>query len=300
MRIPDFFIIGASKCGTTALSEYVRQHPNVCFARTKEPHYFSDDYPVQKMDDNLNEYWRRNFSYFDPRKHHVIGEGSGTYYISDVAIPNILRSNPSAKFIYMVRNPVEMVYSWYYDLCFANAEDVSLEEGWDLQPARAQGLRVPRQCPDARLLQYRALASLGSRLEVFKRLIPPDQLMVIVFDDFVRNPKEVYEEVLKFICIPSDGRETFPVINRGKVQRSKLVGRISASIPRWFYNAVREFKHVVGLSHAPLNFIARLNAKRVTRPPLSPEFKKRLLAEFEPEIRLLEQLLERDLSCWRT
>jgi hypothetical protein len=299
MRIPDFFIIGASKCGTTALSEYLRQHPNVCFARTKEPHYFSDDFPVQKMDNNLNEYWRRNFSYFDPRKHLVIGEGSGTYYLSEVAIANILRQNPEAKFIYMVRNPVEMIYSWYYDLRFSNSEDVSLEEGWDLQPLRAQGFRIPRQCPEPRILQYRAMASLGSRLAVFKKLIPPDQFMVIVLDDFIRSPKKTYEDTLKFIGIPSDGRERFPIVNRSKVQRSQLLGYISASIPRWFYNAVREFKHLVGLADVPLNVIARLNTKSVTKPPLAEDFRKRLVSEFAPEVRLLEQYLGRDLSEWR-
>lgn len=118
MRIPDFFIVGASKCGTTALSEYLSQHPNICFARTKEPHFFSDDFSRQKVDDNFVQYWRRNFSYFNALKHKVIGEGSGTYYISDVAVKNILAQNPAAKFIYMVRNPVEMVYSWHYHVQF--------------------------------------------------------------------------------------------------------------------------------------------------------------------------------------
>jgi hypothetical protein len=299
VRIPDFFIIGASKCGTTALSEYLRQHPNVCFARTKEPHYFSDDYPLHKMDDNLDQYWRRNFSYFDPARHRAIGEGSGTYYRSEVAIPNILKSNPSAKFIYMVRNPVEMIYSWYYDLRFSHSENVSLEQGWDLQPIRARGLEIPKLCPDPRILEYRKLASLGRRLEVFKQIIPPDQLMVIVFDDFVRDPGKVYEAVLKFIGIPSDGRTDFPVVNSSKIQRSRLVGRFSASIPRWFYNAVREFKHLAGLADVPLNFIARLNAKPAPKQPLSREFKQRLLVEFEPEIRLLELHLGRDLNTWR-
>jgi hypothetical protein len=143
------------------------------------------------------------------------------------------------------------------------------------------------------------MASLGTRLAVFKKLIPSDQLMVIVFDDFIRDPKKAYEDVLKFIGISSDGRESFSIVNKSKVQRSRLLGYISASIPRWVYNAVREFKHLVGLADVPLNVIARLNAKSVSKPPLSPEFRGRLILEFEPEIRLLEQHLGRDLSQWR-
>jgi hypothetical protein len=252
------------------------------------------------MDDNLEQYWRRNFSYFDPAKHLVIGEGSGTYYISDIAIPKILDSNPSAKFIYMVRNPVEVAYAWYYDLRFCNSEDVDFEQSWDLQSVRAQGLRVPKLCPDPRILQYRKLAALGSRLELLKRIIPQGQLMVILFDDFARNPKDVYDSVLNFIGIPSDGRTSFPVVNKAKVARSRLLSTISASLPRWLYNAVRESKHWLGLSHVSLNFIMRLNMKDATKQPVTPALRKRLLTEFEPEIRLLELNLGRDLSAWRT
>ncbi len=299
MRIPDFFIIGASKCGTTALYEYVRQHPNVCFALTKEPHFFSDDFPVQKLDHSLDEYWRRNFSYFDASRHRVIGEGSGTYYISEVAIANILKQNPAAKFIYMVRNPVDMIHSWYYDLRFSNSEDVSLEKGWDLQQLRMQGLKLPRQVREPRFLQYRSMASLGRRLEVFKKLIPAGQLMVIVFDDFIRDPKKTYEDVLAFIGVPSDGRTSFPQINAAKAQRSRFLGYISSSIPCWVSNVAREFKLLTGIRHAQLNIFAALNAKSVKRTPLSPDFRRRLVKEFEPEVRLLEQQLNRDLSAWR-
>jgi len=297
--MPDFFIVGASKCGTTGLSEHLRLHPQICFARTKEPHYFSDDFPIQKMDNSPDEYWRRNFSHFDPKRHVKIGEGSGTYYLSEVAVPNILRLNPAAKFIYMVRNPVEVIHAWYYDLRFANGEEASLEDAWDLQGARARGENIPAGCPSEWVLQYRRIASLGSRLEALKRAIPPDQLMVIVLDDFARHPKAVYEDVLKFIGVPSDGREDFPVVNSAKAQRSALVGRISASIPKWFYNLVRDMKHWLHLGAVPLNFIARLNAKPVRRDPLPEAFRRRLIAECEPEFRLLEHHLGRDLAAWR-
>lgn len=300
MRIPDFFVIGASKCGTTALSEYLRQHPSICFSRTKEPHYFSDDFPSQKMDMNLNQYWRRNFSYFDARKHRLIGEGSGTYYISDVAVPNILKANPSAKFIYLVRNPVDMVYSFYGQLRFFNAEDASgLEEAWALQGVRQQGLKIPTQCPEPRFLQYRTMASLGHHLAVLNSHIPTTQMKVIVFDDFIRDPKKTYEDVLKFIGVDSDGREIFPVVNESRVQRSRLLGHVYSSLPRSVYNAAREFKHLVGISHASLNLLAKFNSKSSERPPLAIEFRKQLIAEFESDLQLLERQLGCDLPHWR-
>lgn len=299
-RIPDFYIIGASKCGTTALSEYLRQHPNVCFARTKEPHFFSDDRPVQKVDATLEQYWRRNFSYYDPGKHLAIGEGSGTYYTSEVAIPKILDLNPAARFIYMVRNPVDMVHSWYYDLRFSNSEELSLEDAWGLQSLRARGEKIPKYCPDPFILQYRALASLGSLLERIKGIVPAGQLLVVVLDDFSRDTKRVYEDILAFIGLPSDGRVEFPLVNGTKAPRSLLLSRVAASYPRWLYNGVREFKHLSGLNHVSLNFIARLNNRPATKMPLAPAFRQRLLTEFDLEISLLERHLNRDLSSWRT
>ncbi|MCH9035408.1 MAG: sulfotransferase [Planctomycetes bacterium] len=43
MNKPDFFIVGAPKCGTTSLYEYLRQHPEVFMSRIKEPHFFGRD-----------------------------------------------------------------------------------------------------------------------------------------------------------------------------------------------------------------------------------------------------------------
>jgi hypothetical protein len=299
MRNPDFFVVGASKCGTTALCEYLTEHPNICFASTKEPHFFSDDFPKQKLDGDFNTYWRRNFSHFDPSSQTVLGDGSGTYYISSVAIPNILARNPGAKFIYMIRDPVEMVHSWHYHVQFGTGETDTLEQAWERRQPRISDPELRAEDGNLRFRQYRALGSLGRRLGFMKSIIPYGQLMVIVFDDFVDDPKAVYEQVLSFIGAPSDGRTHFPQVNQAQVQRSYLLGRVVTSIPKWMINASRELKRALGLPHVPTNIFRMLNSKPVKRRPLSPDFRKRLSAEFEPEIRLLEQYLMRDLSHWR-
>jgi hypothetical protein len=299
MKTPDFFVVGGSSCGTTALCTYLTDHPNICFARTKEPHFFSDDFPLQRADHDFESYWRRNFSYFDPKTHVVLGEGSGTYYVSSVAIPNILARNPAAKFIYMVRDPVEMIHSWHYHVRFGSGVTDSLEEAWERWQPRIGDPEMRAEDGNLRFRQYRALGSLGRRLEFIKSIVPADQLMVIVFDDFVRDTKTVYEQVLGFIGAPSDGRTDFPRVNPARLQRSYVLGRITRSIPKWVVNSAREFKHLTGLNHVPMNVFAMLNTKPVKRAELSPAFRKRLVAEFEPEIQLLEKHLARDFNGWR-
>jgi hypothetical protein len=237
----------------------------------------------------------------DAHRHRAIGEGSVFYCFSDVAIPNILKAQPSAKFIYAVRNPVDMVYSLYSQFRYNSVEEIGdFEAAWDAQAARAAGRNIPRLCYEPRFLQYRAMGQLGRRLEILKSVVPAKQLLVIVFDDLVGNASEVYENVLRFIDVPSDGRTVFPVVNENKVQRSKVISDLQTSIPKWLHNAVRDIKHSLGLSHVPLNLLAKINAKPAKRPPLPDGVRGRLIAEFEPDVRLLEMQLGRELASWRT
>jgi Sulfotransferase domain len=300
-RIPDFFIIGAPKCGTTALSEYLRAHPNICFSHVKEPHFFSEDFPTRKTDRTLDDYLRRNFSHFDTERHHVMGEGSVYYYLSEVAVSNVLQLNPGAKFIYAIRNPADFVYALHAQYRFSSSEDVvDFEQAWDLQEDRARGKRIPRHCYEPRFLQYRVMGKLGHRLAALKGLIPADQLLVITLDDLASDASGTYRVILDFIGVPFDGRRAFPIVNENKVQRSRMVGHLSSSVPSWLYNSVRAVKHQAGLSHISfLGTLNRINARQEKRPPLRDSFKRRLNAEFEPEVRLLEAQLGRDLTHWR-
>lgn len=74
MRKPTFFIIGAPKCGTTALSEYLREHPNVFVSIPKEPHYFAEDFVRYRRVETLKDYMDIFRSASD--KHFTVGEVS--------------------------------------------------------------------------------------------------------------------------------------------------------------------------------------------------------------------------------
>ena len=111
---PNFFIIGAPKCGTTALSEYLRTHPDVFFSEPKEPNYFNSDVVSKKLYyyTSLEDYLEKCFSGAEGYK--AVGEGSVRYLSSAVAVDNILKLYPNAKFIIMLRNPVDLGYSLFH------------------------------------------------------------------------------------------------------------------------------------------------------------------------------------------
>src|SRR4051794_9278975 len=114
---PDFFLIGAPRCGTTSLSRYLADNPQVCFSRPKEPHYFSLLAPHASLDDLETAYLSRYFSHCRG-EHKAIGEGSVSYLYAPYALQQILSINPQAKFIAILRNPLDMLPSYHLRLRF--------------------------------------------------------------------------------------------------------------------------------------------------------------------------------------
>ena len=109
MPIPNFFIVGAPKCGTTALCEYLKYHPNVFMSTPKEPHYFAEDFERYRHVKTEDKYLALFGDCND--RHLMIGEASVFYLRSTRAVSLIRDFNPDAKIIVMLRNPVDMVYS---------------------------------------------------------------------------------------------------------------------------------------------------------------------------------------------
>jgi hypothetical protein len=104
LRKPNFFIIGAAKCGTTSLSVWLGGHPQIFMSSMKEPHFFNNDdrQAIRTLDDYEALFWSAT------EEHIAIGEASVWYLSSADAVPAILQYQPEAKFIVMLRNPVEM------------------------------------------------------------------------------------------------------------------------------------------------------------------------------------------------
>src|SRR3977135_3113168 len=99
---PGFFIIGAPRCGTTALSTYLAGHPRIGFSRPKETQFFCTDLPgIRFMTADPDEYVKLCFGHCTGKNYLAIGEGSVWNLYSRAAVWNILRFNPEARFIIM-------------------------------------------------------------------------------------------------------------------------------------------------------------------------------------------------------
>lgn len=298
MRIPDFFIIGAPKCGTSAIHRYLQAHPGVFMPRMKEPHFFSLDLPGRRDITDEGNYVRL-FETAPPSA--MTGEGSATYLFSEIAISEIMKRNPGARLIALLRNPIDAAYSYHSERLYNLSEYIDdFEEAWRLQEKRAQGQFISKYCRDAKLLQYRNVFSYASQVERLFDLVPAHQRLLIIFEDFREQPRETYLSILRFLGLPDDGRQVFPSARANRTLRSRRLAewhRLLKTAPPNWYRHLEGVTNTIGIE--PRKIISRINAKTVPRPPLAPHFRREITDEFAPDVRKLEQLLERRLDCWR-
>lgn len=298
MKRPNFFIVGAPKCGTTALCEYLREHPQIFISDPKEPHYFAEDMPHLRYVKSLQQY----LSLFSNAKdtHRAIGEGSVGYLYSNVALQGISEFAPDAKIIVMVRNPIDMVHSMHNQFVYAHWEDEpDFERAWDLQEERMNGKGIPSGCRVPSLLQYRNAGMLGSHITKLFDIIPKENVYIGVFDDLVQDPRGLYQSVIRFLGLDDDGRVSFPKVNESKIYRSGMVAWVFNWLKPIMLPPVLLMRSKTGLDLLPLLRRTEVaNMKQHLRPHMKEDMRARLANEFRNDVDILSNLLDRNLMHW--
>ena len=318
-----FFIVGAPRCGTTALSRYLKTHPDICFAKPKEPQYFTTttlrhldhDVLIQRIQ---AEYIQRFFRPSAPDT-RTFGEGSVSYLYAPAAIATILRWNPSARFIVMLRDPIAMLRSYHARLVYLLDEDEpDFARAWALQGERRAGRRIPRTCRDPQMLQYAEIARLGAYTEQLRAVAGASRVLPVLHDDLVADPRGLYTRVLDFIGVPDDGRTAFPQVRASSEFRSralqKLLQRPPAAVARLAgRTASNDAERGAGLggtdgragsghfSLKPRKLRKRLLAwNTVDRPAttLDPSVRASVRETLVDDVAPLERVVGRDLGHW--
>jgi hypothetical protein len=295
MMDPDFFLLGAPKCGTTALSEYLRGHPAIFLSSPKEPFHFDQDLrnPV-KMD---RERYLSLFAGADPSRHKAAGEASTSYLFSREAVPGILRFNPRARFIVMLRNPLEMLPSLHSQRVFNGMEDLlNFQEAWRAQEDRRQGRRLPLSCPEPKRLFYADWGRLGEQLERLYGQVPRERVLVLFTEDFARDPRGTYEAVLAFLGVPTDGRTHFPRVNENK----EVVHPFLQPPLKLLISLAMRLKRLLGVEKrfGLLRGALSANSRPASRAPLPEALRRELADLYRQDVAKLSGLTGRDLSGW--
>lgn len=298
MREPDFFLAGAPKCGTTALSAYLRAHPRIFMCVPKEPGYFALDFPAHRFVADRDGYASLFRDAGD--EHLAVGEASVIYMYSDVAIAELHKALPSARLLVMLRNPMDMAVSMHAQAlwsCDENIEDFG--SAWALCEERRAGDQVPRHCRDSKVLLYDRMPLLGDQLRRALGIFPRPQVGWWFFDDLKADPGRVYRDVLSFLGVPDDGRREFPQINVRKHAHSPLLGLFTQKTPDRLVSAAMKMKGSLGIKRwGVLDALRRVNQKPRAKQPLAPALRAEMQRHFAPDIRLLEDITGRDLGHW--
>jgi len=299
MKRPNFFIIGAPKCGTSSLANTLRWHPNIYVPLAYEPQYFCTDF--QSIADFTPESYLRLFDGVT-EQHQAVGEKSVIYLYSDVAVDNILEFEPNARLILMLRNPVDLVYSWHSQLYYSFLENIGdFRTAWDMQTVRQQGKNIPQRCPVPFALQYREIGRLGKYTARLLAKAPREQVKIIFMEDVHADIEKTYSETLDFLKVDYAPRRDPRKLNSNKRHRSRWLGSHLAHDSQ-----SKTSRALSRIEKLPLirkgNFRYRLhewNKVEYKRPPLTPDMRQLLLAEFRDDVRELSELTGRNLDHWQ-
>lgn len=287
---PGVFILGAPSCGTTSLYKWLISNPHIFMPSHKEPNYFSNCPQTHSLED-----YEALFEEC-PAGALAIGEASTQYLRCPDAVPRILRYNAQARFIVMVRNPVEMAYSWH-NRKLAGAENVlNFEKAWNLRDKRKAGHCIP-PCRDPQELIYDEMCKLGEQLQRVCRQAPPGRVHVVVFDDLKADAAGVYRSVLRFLRVPDDG-DCLPDFEVHNAARDIPRHRLMARLVRPAFGALAQLKAAAGFRRSWGVGKRILRPEMRPRPPMPPRVRGMLAEYFRDDVQLLEHLIGRDLSHW--
>jgi hypothetical protein len=307
-RVPDFFIVGQPKSGTTALYEMLRRHPHIFMPDRKEPRFFAPEMHFRDpprpggTPKTLEEY----LSWFDAaRPDQSIGEASPWYLWSPTAARRIAAVQPAARIVAVLREPASLLRSLHLEFVQLYVEtETDLQKAIALEQPRREGREVPRHTYWPQMLLYSDHVRSVEQLRRYHAVFPPEQVLVLIYDDFRCDNEATLRKVLRFLEVddtpPLQVREANPTV-RVRSQR------------------MNELLHAVSVGHGPFSRAVKASVKAVTprrlrrsalfatqervvfgdpHPP-DEEFMAALRARFKPEVVALGEYLGRDLvTLW--
>ena len=277
-RLPNFFLVGAARCGTTLLHSLLAEHSQVYFCPTKEPTFFSKPYQHVK---NPVDYAAEFEGVTDER---AIGEASHGYLTNPDSAKTLRAFFPDAKFVLIVRNPADRARALYslnratgWEFCS------TLERALEVEDKRYESDFYRNRHPYAfwNFMYYRS-GLFGEQFQRYLDLYPRDQFYVTTLYDLTLDPDKIYGEICDFLEID---REPAPIVT--KVNSSEGFTWFPAKFVERQVVKRLEFRGVPMANHLA-EVLRRVNDDDV--PDFAPQTRQDLVDRFRPDLELFEQL----------
>jgi len=301
----DFIGIGATRSGTTWLSECLRQHPDILLPRpdrqgsktgelahlnlkeAKELDYFIIDYPGEngvKPRANHHKGLEWYLSQFPPAAAGKIrGEFSPAYILDEDCAGRIKQTFPDVKLIAVLRDPPDMIYSLYWFRAYGvMREDLSFEE------AIGRG-------------HYLQRGLYHQQLKKFYDIFPKERIHVALHDDIRTDPAKMVRDVYEFLGVRSDFAPSSlrQKINETKKTRSDLLKNSTKNALSLFRKCgLGALTGLITSNQTLYRLYCRLNLGKGEYPPMRADTRRKLRKYYREDILELQKMIGRDLSAW--
>lgn len=305
---PNLFLVGAPKCGTTSLYEYLRVHPEVYFPYDpsfepsaaspgywccKEPTFFCTDLelPAHKSIKSEREYLAL---YTGSEGYKWRGDASAFYLYSRTAAERIRAFCPEARILITLRPPVDQMHSWHNDCLLGPTENITdFHEAIDASEDRRMGRRLAPQGIPA-WQDYFGVSQFAGQIQRYLQAFGRDAVRVVLLEDLSARPAETYRGILEFLDVDTSFLPEFRVYNEPPIH-SLLEHALNAvhSLPGVRQTADFIFPYPV--RRRLVKAVRGMESRRRASPdPRDEELRRRC----RPGIERLAVLIGRDLSHW--
>lgn len=221
VRRPNFFLVGAPKCGTTAMHAYLAGHPDI-FMAVKEPHFFGDEW-------KLSESSYRNL-FRGARSQRIVGEASVHYLASPTAPAQIKAFAPDAKILVMLRDPTEVIERLHEELVFQGLEPITdLRAALAAEPARRAATPPGQTSP----LLYREQVAFDEQIARYVAAFGPDRVHVVDYESFRADNLGELRNVLAFLAVDPSYAPAPQLVNKRKIVSRPWLHRLVLDHPAW-------------------------------------------------------------------
>lgn len=298
--LPNFFIIGAAKSGTTMLYTLLERHPEVYMSPEKEPRFFAlEGQPLDFRgpgDEASNatavhdpEAYLRLFAGVTTEK--AVGEASTLYLFSPTAPQRIKAAVPHARLIAILRHPADRAYSNYLHLVRDTRETLDFEEALRQETVRTSVLHW------SRFWYYKKTGYYFEQLRRYYDHFDPEQIKVYLYEDLKDDATGLMKDIYRFLGVD----DTFePSVehrqNVSGVPKSTLLHTLVFKHGSPVKALLRPLKSL--LPESLINTAMNLENRSLVKPELSPSLRAELVEDYREDILKLQQLIRRDLSHW--
>jgi len=309
--VPDFFIVGHAKCGTTALYEMLRRHPQIFMPDVKEPQYLArnPEFDDGHMPANPAEMTGRHpvslegylALFADAAPGQLAGEASTFNLWSRFAPPRIAELAPRAKIIAILREPSSFLRSLHLQMLENGAEtEKDLRRALELEPLRREGRELPREAGWPAALFYSERVRYVEQLERYRAVFPAEQMLVLIYEDFRADNEGTVRAVLRFLEVDENAPIEIVSLNPTVAVRSVGLHAITKQLRDGdgpLTRAVRSASTALTTTGLRQRAYYPLRRRLIFREPDPGDenLMAELRARYRPEVAALSEYLSRDL-----